>query len=205
LINCSTDVQFLKLNYGKVTKKDRCDTNKHGSVLIWITGLPASGKSTIAHELEHRLFLKKIRAYVLDGDKIRDGLNKNLGFSAADRKENLRRAGEVAKLFVDAGIVTIAAFASPYTFDRSMVRKLFDEGEFIEVYLKCDIKVCESRDPKGLYKKARLGEIQNLTGVSDPYEAPSNPEIILETGKLSINESVNIIMKYLEEKILMSS
>lgn len=190
----------IKWHNGKVTKKDRWSMNKHKSKLVWITGLPGSGKSTIAHELEHRLFQQQIRTYVLDGDNVRHGLNKDLGFSAKDRGENIRRVGEVAKLFVDAGIFTIAAFASPYRSDRLMVRHLFDASEFIEVYLKCDVSVCESRDPKGLYSKARTGKIQNFTGISDPYEPPDNPEIILETDKLSVKKSVEIIISYLKNK-----
>ncbi len=187
-------------HHGKITKDERNALNGHGSVLIWITGLPASGKSTIAHELEYRLINNGIRAFVLDGDNVRHGLNKDLGFSAEDRRENLRRVGEVARLFVEAGIVAIAAFASPYKADRQMVRDLFNKGEFIEVYLNCDLNICESRDPKGHYKKARAGEIKNFTGVSDPYEPPDNPEIILETGKISVNEAVESIISYLKKE-----
>jgi len=181
-----------------VTKEDRWKMNKHKSVLIWITGLSASGKSTIAHELESQLFQKRIRSYVLDGDNIRHGLNKNLGFSPDDRHENLRRIGELAKLFVDAGMVTITAFISPYRSDRQMVRELVGSKEFIEVYLKCSVDVCETRDPKGLYQKAKRGEIQNFTGISSPYEEPEHPELVLETGLLSIDESVAKILAYLD-------
>lgn len=187
-------------HHGKITKTERCALNKHKSALVWITGLPASGKSTIAHELEYQLIHRKIRAFVLDGDNIRHGINKDLGFSAADRRENLRRVGEIAKLFVEAGILTIAAFASPYKADRLMIRELFNEDEFIEVYLSCDLSVCESRDPKGHYKKARTGEIKNFTGVSDPYEPPDNPDIILDTEKISADEAVHRIIYYLKEK-----
>jgi adenylylsulfate kinase len=192
----------IKWHHGKVTKEDRYQLNKYRSVLIWLTGLPASGKSTIAHELEFRLFQHQIRSYVLDGDNIRHGLNKGLGFSPEDRAENIRRIGEVAKLFVDAGIITIAAFVSPYQADRLMVRQLFSDGEMIEVYVKCALKICEQRDPKNLYQKARRGEIKNFTGVSDPYEEPKNPEIILETDKLSVNESVELILSYLTDKAI---
>ena len=187
-------------HHGKITKTERHALNGHGSALVWITGLPASGKSTIAHELEYQLINNGIRAFVLDGDNIRHGLNKDLGFSASDRRENLRRVGEVARLFVESGIVAIAAFASPYKADRQMVRELFNEGEFIEVHLNCDLCVCESRDPKGHYKKARAGEIKNFTGVSDPYEPPDNPEITLDTEKISADESVERIISYLKEK-----
>jgi adenylylsulfate kinase len=185
---------------GKVKRKQRWKLNKHKTVLVWLTGLPGSGKSTISHELEYRLFQRRIKTYVLDGDNVRQGLCKDLGFSAEDRRENLRRVGEAARLFLDAGIVTVAAFASPYRADRLMVRQMFEPGDFIEVYLKCDLKVCEARDPKGLYKKARSGEIKNFTGVSDPYEPPENPEIVLDTDRLSIEESVGKIMDYLGEK-----
>jgi adenylylsulfate kinase len=185
---------------GKVKSKQRWEMNNHKSVLVWLTGLPGSGKSTISHELEYRLFQRRIKTYVLDGDNVRQGLCRDLGFSAEDRRENLRRVGEAAWLFVDAGILTLAAFASPYREDRLMVRRMFEPGDFIEVYLKCDLKVCEARDPKGLYKKARSGEIKNFTGVSDPYEPPENPEIVLDTVGSSIEESVSKIMDYLLEK-----
>ena len=185
---------------GKIGKKDRWRMNGHKTALVWLTGLPGSGKSTISHELEYRLFQRRIKTYVLDGDNVRQGLCRDLGFSAEDRRENLRRLGEVSVLFLDAGILTVAAFASPYRADRFMVRRMFEPGHFIEVYLKCDLKVCEERDPKGLYKKARSGEIKNFTGVSDPYEPPENPEIVLDTDRSSIEESVSKIMDYLGEK-----
>lgn len=192
----------IKWHKQRITKTDRRGSNQHKSALIWITGLSASGKSSIATELEHRLFEEKIKTFVLDGDNVRHGLNKDLGFSPEDRKENLRRVGEVAKLLVNAGILTIAAFISPYASDREAIRGLFsrDNEEFIEVYLKCDLAVCESRDPKGLYKKARRGEIPDFTGISQPYETPANPEITLETDRLSIKESVSSIIIYLTEK-----
>ena len=188
---------------GKIGKEDRLRMNGHKTALVWFTGLPGSGKSTISHQLEYRLFQRRIKTYVLDGDNVRQGLCRDLGFSAEDRRENLRRVGEVAVLFLDAGILTVAAFASPYRADRFMVRRMFGPGDFIEVYLKCDLKVCEERDPKGLYKKARSGEIKNFTGVSDPYEPPENPEIVLDTDGLSIEESVSKIMDYLGEKGLL--
>jgi adenylylsulfate kinase len=185
---------------GKITREDRSALNNHKSVLVWFTGLPGSGKSTISHELEYRLFRQNIKTYVLDGDNVRQGLCRDLGFSADDRRENLRRVGETARLLVDAGILTIAAFASPYGKDRHMVRQMFAPGDFIEVYLKCDVTVCEARDPKGLYKKARRGEIKNFTGISDPYEPPDNPEIVLETDRMSIDESLEMIMGYMRNK-----
>ncbi len=191
----------IKWHKPRITKKDRWGSNRHQSSLIWITGLSASGKSTIATELECRLFEKKIKTFVLDGDNVRHGLNKDLGFSPEDRKENLRRVGEVAKLLVDAGILTVAAFISPFASDREAIRSLFSSSEeFIEVYLKCDLAVCESRDPKGLYKKARRGEIPDFTGISQPYEIPANPEITIETDRLGIDESVETIVAYLMEK-----
>ena len=192
----------IKWHKRRITKADRWGSNKHKSALIWITGLSASGKSSIAIELEHRLFQRKIKTFVLDGDNVRHGLNKDLGFSPEDRKENLRRVGEVSKLLVDAGVITIAAFISPYALDRQRVRELFrrDNEEFIEVHLKCALEVCESRDPKGLYKKARRGEIPDFTGISQPYETPENPEIIIETDRLGIEESVDKIITYLTEK-----
>lgn len=184
----------------RINKQNRWQKNSHKSACIWITGLSASGKSTIATELEQRLHQAKINTFVLDGDNVRHGLNKDLGFTEKDRRENLRRVGEVAKLLVEAGILTIAAFISPYKADRDTTRKLFSQGEFIEIYLDCDISVCEQRDPKGLYKKARSGEIQNFTGISAPYEIPENPEITISTDRLSVNESLDRIFSYLIEK-----
>jgi adenylylsulfate kinase len=192
----------IKWHKAKITKEERWMKNAHRSALIWITGLSASGKSTIATELEHRLFHDKVNTFVLDGDNVRHGLCKDLGFQAGDRKENLRRVGEVAKLLVDAGVLTIAAFISPYASDRNSVRALFnaDDEEFIEVYLKCELAVCEERDPKGLYKKARQGEIPFFTGVSDPYETPESPEIIIETDRLAVGECVQQIIDHLKTR-----
>jgi adenylylsulfate kinase len=187
-------------HHGHLTRGDRWALNRHKSALVWITGLSASGKSTIAHALELRLHERRIRSYVLDGDNVRHGLNRNLGFSAEDRKENLRRVGEVARLFMDAGILTVASFISPYRNDREMIRSLFQDDDFIEVYLDCDLAICESRDPKGMYKKARRGEIAHFTGISDPYEIPTNPDLIINTGELCIDDSVGMILDYLEEK-----
>lgn len=191
----------IKWHKPRITKKDRWETYRHQSALIWITGLSASGKSTIAVELEHRLFAKEIKTFVLDGDNVRHGLNKDLGFSPEDRKENLRRVGEVAKLLVDAGILTVAAFISPFASDREAIRQLFSSNEeFVEVYLKCDLAVCETRDPKGLYKKARRGEIPDFTGISQPYEIPVDPAITIETDRLGIEESVDAVIEYLTKK-----
>lgn len=183
----------------KITKEDRRRLNGHKSCVLWFTGLSGAGKSTLANEVERELFERRIRSYVLDGDNIRHGLNKNLAFSPEDRMENIRRIGEVSKLFVDAGLFTLTAFISPYRKDRDMVRAMFEEGEFIEIYVKCAVEVCEDRDPKGLYKKARAGEIKEFTGISAPYEEPDAPEIVIETDKQSLEESVAQVVDYLRE------
>lgn len=194
----------IVFHHPKISRYDRWDMNDHRSALLWFTGLSASGKSTLAIELEYILHQQRVRTYVLDGDNVRHGLNKGLGFSEADRHENLRRVGEVSKLFVDAGVLTMAAFISPYKQDRETIRQLFAGEEFIEVYVKCDLCVCESRDPKGLYKKARKGEIANFTGISDPYEPPETPEIIVDTGRMSLEESLNTVLEYLNKAGLCS-
>lgn len=184
---------------GKINKKDRQFQNGHKSAIIWFTGLSGSGKSSLSQKVEEILFHMNIHTYILDGDNIRTGLNKDLGFSAEDREENIRRIGEVAKLFVDAGIIVLTAFISPYRKDRDYVRSLVEKGEFIEVYVKCPIKVCEARDTKGLYYKARRGLIKNFTGVDDTYEEPLNPEIIVETDKETVEESAAKIIDYLKK------
>ncbi len=186
-------------HHGDIKREDREKANGHKGAVVWFTGLSASGKSTLAHALENTLFEKGYKTYVLDGDNIRHGLNKDLGFSPQDREENIRRIGEVAKLFADAGIIVLTAFISPYRSDREKARKL-NPKNFIEVYVKCDIDVCEQRDPKGLYKKAKAGEISEFTGISAPYEEPENPELVIDTGKLSIEESVNQLLSYLKEQ-----
>ena len=185
---------------GAVTKQDREGLLKQKGVIIWYTGLSASGKSTIAHEVEVTLFKRRHLCYVLDGDNIRHGLNKNLGFSPEDREENIRRIGEVAKLFSEAGIIAMTAFISPYRADRNKVRDLVGAGEFIEVFVDCPLEVLEERDPKGLYKKARAGEIAEFTGISAPYEAPENPELTIDTSTLSLKESAEMVIAYLEEQ-----
>ena len=190
----------IKWHHGRITKEDRVKLLNQKGVTIWFTGLSGSGKSTIAVELEHALIENRHQAYILDGDNIRHGLNKNLGFSPEDRTENIRRIGEVAKLFTDAGIITITAFISPYREDRDAVRKLLNNGEFIEVYVKCPLDVCEERDTKGLYKKARAGEVKDFTGISSPYEEPLNPELTIDSSKLTVEESTRIVLNYLEEK-----
>jgi adenylylsulfate kinase len=190
----------IKWHHGKITKEDRVKLLNQKGVTIWLTGLSGSGKSTIAVELEHALIENRHQAYILDGDNIRHGLNKNLGFSPEDRAENIRRIGEVAKLFTEAGIITITAFISPYREDRNAVRKLLNDGEFIEVYVKCPLDVCEERDTKGLYKKARAGEVKDFTGISAPYEEPLNPELTIDSSKLTVEESTRAVLNYLEEK-----
>jgi adenylylsulfate kinase len=191
-------VTNIKWHHGKITKEDRAKLLNQKGATIWLTGLSGSGKSTIAVELEHALIENKHQAYILDGDNIRHGLNKNLGFSPEDRTENIRRIGEVAKLFTEANIITIAAFVSPYREDRENVRKLLDHGEFIEIYVKCSLEVCEARDTKGLYKKARAGEVKDFTGISAPYEEPLNPELTIDSSTLSVEESTRTILDYLE-------
>jgi len=182
---------------GRITRADRERLKGHKSFILWFTGLSGSGKSTLSHKVEEKLYEMGVHTYVLDGDNIRQGLNKDLGFSEEDRRENIRRIGEVAKLFVDAGVVVLTAFISPYRRDREFVRNLVDKGDFIEVYVKCPLEVCEQRDPKGLYKKARAGQIKNFTGIDDPYEEPENPEIIVETDKMTVEECVDKIVNFL--------
>lgn len=183
-----------------VTKEERQNKSGQKSVILWFTGLSASGKSTIANAFARQVFNRRKEIYVLDGDNIRHGLNKDLGFDEESRKENIRRIGEVAKLFIDAGQIVCTAFISPYRQDREVVRQLVEDGEFIEVYVKASVEECEKRDPKGLYKKAKAGEIKNFTGVSAPYEAPINPEITLDTEQYSIEECVHQLLKELNIK-----
>lgn len=183
-----------------VSKKNRQDLNNHKSAVLWFTGLSGSGKSTVSVQLEKELHAMGIRTYRLDGDNVRHGLNKNLGFSPEDRTENIRRIGEVSTLMVDAGLFTLSAFISPYRADRNNVRELVQDDEYIEVFVKARVETCESRDPKGLYKKARAGEIKGFTGIDAPYEEPNNPEIVIDTDKLSLEESVQVIVTYLQEK-----
>jgi adenylylsulfate kinase len=181
-----------------ISKGDRHRMNGHKSAVLWYTGLSGAGKSTLANKVEEKLFERGIHTYVLDGDNIRHGLNKGLGFSTEDRKENIRRIGEVAKLFVDAGAFVLTAFISPYREDRDMVRQLVQDGEFIEVYVHAPLEVCEERDPKGLYKKARAGEIKHFTGIDDPYEAPENAELVILTGEKDLEACAAEVMNYLE-------
>ncbi len=183
---------------GEVTNKDREQLLDQKGVVIWFTGLSASGKSTLALAVEEELFKADQLTYVLDGDNIRHGLNKNLGFSPEDREENIRRIGEVSKLFTDAGVITMTAFISPYRADRNKARELIGSGRFIEVYVKVPLAVAEERDPKGLYKKARAGEIKEFTGIDAPYEEPENAELVIDTSEHDLEQSKNIIIEYLK-------
>ncbi len=183
-----------------ITKHDRERLNGHFGATLWLTGLSASGKSTLAHEVQDQLYNREIRAYVLDGDNIRHRLNRDLGFSPEDRKENIRRIGEVAHLFNEVGFIVLCAFISPYRADRRSARDLQDDGSFYEVFCRCPLEVCEQRDPKGLYKKARAGEIEEFTGISAPYEEPEEPELIVDTDRQTIKESAGSVIQFLEEK-----
>ena len=182
----------------KISRTDRWSRNGHRSGVLWFTGLSGSGKTTLSLALEKILHLNNIQTYVLDGDNLRSGLTSDLAFSHGDRTENIRRVGEVAALFADSGQIVIAAFISPYRADREMARAMHPEN-FHEVYLKSNLEVCERRDPKGLYKKARAGQIENFTGISAPYEKPENPELVVETASLNIEESVDLLLNYIAE------
>ena len=187
-------VENIVWHQASVTKQEREQQSGQKSVIVWFTGLSASGKSTLANAFNRALFERNKQAYVLDGDNIRHGLNQDLGFDEDSRKENIRRIGEVAKLFVDSGQIVLTAFISPYRADRQIVRELVEEGEFIEAYVKASVEACSERDPKGLYEKAKRGEIPNFTGVSAPYEQPEQPEIILDTERYSIEECVEQLL-----------
>ena len=183
---------------GEVDQAKREALNGHKGAVLWFTGLSGSGKSTLANAVESQLHDQGCHTYILDGDNVRHGLNKNLTFSDEDRMENIRRIGEVARLFSDAGILTLTAFISPFRSDRAVVRELLGD-RFVEVHVKASVEVCESRDPKGLYQKARAGEIQDFTGISSPYEAPETPEIEVDTGELSLEDSVAKVVAYLND------
>ena len=185
---------------GAITREDREKLLDQKGCVLWFTGLSASGKSTLALEVENRLHGRGRLTYVLDGDNIRHGLNKNLGFSPADREENIRRIGEVSKLFADSGVIVMTAFISPYRADRDTARALVEDERFIEVFVDCPLEVCEERDPKGLYKKARAGEIPEFTGISAPYEKPDNPELTVNTAELSLEQCGEKVVKILEDR-----
>ena len=189
-----SNLHFHKHRIPRQLKEDR---NKQKSRVLWFTGLSGSGKSTVANATEKLLHDLDIHTYILDGDNVRMGLNKDLGFAPEDRTENIRRITEVSKLFADAGIIVLTAFISPYLDDRKSARKIIGDVDFIEIYVKADLSVCESRDPKGLYKKARAGEIKGFTGIDAPYEPPVNPEIVLETDRYSIIECAQFVVDYL--------
>ena len=189
----------------KISKTDRAQLTGHKPLLLWFTGLSGCGKSTIANLVEQALFKKSIKTYVLDGDNIRKGINKDLKFSPDDRSENIRRIAEVANLLIDAGIVVIAAFVSPYKKDRENIRTIVKDINFVEVFINTSIEECERRDVKGLYKKARAGEIKNMTGISAPYEAPDNPDIEIKTEKEPIEDSINRILDFIKPKLQLNN
>ena len=183
-----------------VTRQRRELLNSHKSVIIWFTGLSGSGKSTLAHSVEEELHKLACRTFVLDGDNVRHGLSSNLTFNDNDRKENIRRIGEVAKLMMEAGVIAITAFISPFKKDRNLIRQLLPQGDFIEIYCKASLETCESRDVKGLYKHARAGKIKNYTGIDSPYEAPSNPELVIDTESESLEGSVARVIDFLKSR-----
>ncbi len=181
-----------------VTRKRREAANGHRSVILWFTGLSGAGKSTLAHAVEERLYQRGARTFVFDGDNVRHGLCSDLGFSDTDRQENIRRIGEMSRLIIEAGVIALTAFISPFRADRDRVRALADDGDFIEIYCRASVDECESRDVKGLYARARSGEIKAFTGVSSPYEEPLNPELVVDTGSLSLDECVELVLAYLK-------
>jgi adenylylsulfate kinase len=183
-----------------VTRDRRQQLNAHRSAAIWFTGLSGSGKSTLSHAVEETLYQMKCRTFVLDGDNVRHGLCGDLGFSEHDRSENIRRIGETAKLFVEAGVITLTAFISPFSADRLRARQLFEPGDFIEVFCRCPLEICESRDVKGMYQRARAGEIQNFTGISSPYEEPDKPELIVDTGSMSLERCTDQVTSLLHDR-----
>lgn len=183
-----------------VTRKRREVMNDHGSVILWFTGLSGAGKSSLAHAVEEELHQLGCRTFVFDGDNVRHGLCADLGFSAEDRVENIRRVGEMAKLFIEAGVIALTAFISPFESDRERVRSLVPHGDFLEIYCHCPLEICEQRDVKGLYQRARAGKIRDFTGISSPYEAPPNPELTVETGTLTMKESVARVMHLLRNR-----
>jgi adenylylsulfate kinase len=200
--NIITDAEntFFYPFQSSILCSDRHLLNGHRSALLWFTGLSGSGKSTLAHALEEQLYQMGVRSYVLDGDNIRTGLNKDLGLSPEDRKENIRRIAEVAKLMVDAGILVFAAFITPYRESRQFIRELMAQVPYYECYIQCQVETCESRDPKGLYKKARAGKIRNMTGVSAPFEEPESPDLIIRTDQYGFQDCVNYLMRFLMDK-----
>jgi adenylylsulfate kinase len=187
-------------HHATVTRDRREKLNKHKACVLWFTGLSGAGKSTLAHSVEEELHQRGCRTFVLDGDNVRHGLSSNLGFSEEDRRENIRRIGEAAKLMMEAGVIAITAFISPFRADREAVRKLMPHGDFLEIHCKASLETCESRDVKGLYKKARAGEIKNYTGIDSPYEAPEQPELVVDTEQCSLQESVQMVLALLQQR-----
>lgn len=196
-----TWIKNIDIQKFKISRLNRNHQNKHNSFVIWFTGLPGSGKSTLSNELEQFLFKKGIKCYALDGDNVRLGINSHLDFSAFGRHENIRQAAEVAKLMVDAGIIVIASFISPFKEDRDKAKMIIGEKNFIEIFVSCPLEICEQRDPKGLYNKARKGEIKEFTGISSPYEIPENPAITIHSNTMSVQESAQLIYDRIEEKL----
>ncbi len=196
--------KYIRPHQHSTDRQSRSELKGHHAAVLWFTGLSGSGKSTVANAVEKELNQKyHAHTYLLDGDNIRTGLNKDLGFSAEDRTENIRRIGEVAKLFVDAGLIVLTAFISPFREDRKTVRDLLEAGDFVEIFVQCPLEVCEQRDPKGLYQKARLGEIQNFTGLNSPYEEPESPELTLDTSVLTVMECVERVIQYLKDQTIL--
>jgi len=190
----------VKWHHATVTRARREALNSHSSVCLWFTGLSGAGKSTLAHAVEERLHVMKCRTFVFDGDNVRHGLCSNLGFSMEDRSENIRRIGEMTKLFIEAGVISLTAFISPFRRDRQKVRDLLAPDNFVEVYCRCPLEVCETRDVKGMYRRARAGEIRDFTGISSPYEEPENPEILVDTSAMPLEACVDVIVDYLVDK-----
>lgn len=196
-INKSSNIVW---HHATVTRVRREALNGHNSVMLWFTGLSGAGKSTLAHSVEEYLYKIGCRTFTFDGDNVRHGLCSDLGFSAEDRAENIRRVGEIAKLFLEAGVIAITAFISPFRSDRERVRSMVPHGEFIEIYCRCPIEICEERDVKGLYKRARAGEIKYFTGISSPYEEPDDPELIVDTEELTLEDSVSKVIQLMRER-----
>lgn len=193
----SSDVVW---HHATVTRDRRQDLNDHRSVVLWFTGLSGAGKSTLAHKVEEELYQRQCRTFVLDGDNVRHGLCGDLGFSKQDRVENIRRVGEISKLFLEAGVIVLTAFISPFRADRELVRSLMPHGDFLEIWCRCPLEVCEERDVKGLYKKARAGKIPDFTGISSPYESPEKPELIVDTAEHSLDQSAGLVLELLQER-----
>jgi adenylylsulfate kinase len=197
LSNKSSDTVW---HHATVTRARREQLNRHGSALLWFTGLSGAGKSTLAHSVEEQLYQRACRTFVFDGDNVRHGLCADLGFSDRDRSENIRRIGEMSKLFIEAGVIALTAFISPLRKDRDFVRRLVGEQDYIEIYCRCPIEVCEARDVKGLYRRARAGEIANFTGITSPYEVPENPALVLDSGSTPLEDCVQTVIRHLEQR-----